>query len=335
MSNLILTDDDLIKAFIPPEGAEKALLVDGHVDLTYFMMSLPGNPHLSTLEEGPFTLEKMKASGCRLFAGALYCQDTFNGERSLSHLKKILDFTLTRFDEISILKNRRDLEKIKGAPDSAGTLLLLENADALAGNLLFMDALRAAGVWIVGLTHMGQNRLGDGNAVPFSEGLTGEGRAVIRALKKNGFLIDTAHLHPKCFWQLMDLVESPLITSHTGIREACNTPRNIDLEQAGEIVARKGLIGLTFNPEMLSPEGNAGVEDIFVHLDLVVQKFGPECAGLGSDFCGFEKAARGMEDITEVPNLVRIMLDHGYGEDAVGKIMGLNWLRLFEDLLSS
>lgn len=340
MTSLILSDTEQIEAFSIPDDHEKSrpkednIIVDGHVDLPFYMMRQKEDQPLSALEDGPFTLGKMKEAGVRLFAGALYCQDKFNGEGSLGHLKEILGFTLDHFDGIMVVKKSPDLERIKTEPDGLGTLLLLENADALAGNPLFVDELMEAGLRVVGLTHMGPNRLGDGNAVHYSDGLTDEGREVVRVLTEQGLLIDVAHLHPGCFWQLLDLCEGPIISSHTGIRNLCDIQRNLDLEQAGEIFARDGMVGITFNPEMLSLEGRARVEDIFVHMDMLVQKFGPDHVGIGSDFCGFEGAAEEMEDITKVPNLTRLMLAHGYGQEAVGKIMGLNWLRLYESILS-
>ncbi len=104
------------------------------------------------------------------------------------------------------------------------------------------------------------------------------------------------------------------------------------MEQAKEIIGRGGLVGVTFNPKMLAAEGRANLEHVFIHVDTLVQNFGPDGVGMGSDFCGFKEATEGLEDITKVPQLMDMMLDHGYGEEAVEKIMGLNWLRLYENL---
>jgi membrane dipeptidase len=53
---------------------------------------------------------------------------------------------------------------------------------------------------------------------------------------------------------------------------------------------------------------------------------------MGSDFCGFEQVAEGLEDVTKIPRLAEMMLEHGYGEGSVEKILGRNWLRLYENL---
>jgi membrane dipeptidase len=89
---------------------------------------------------------------------------------------------------------------------------------------------------------------------------------------------------------------------------------------------------VTFNPEMLTTGGRANLEHVFIHIDVLVQKFGPEGVGMGSDFCGFDQVAEGLEDVSKIPRLGEIMLGHGYGEGAVEKIMGLNWLRLYKSL---
>lgn len=311
---------------------KNSILVDGHVDLTYYLMHLSEDLPLSALEEGPFTLNKMREVGLRLFSSALYCQDKFNGEGALRHLREILNFTLDHFDEVRIIKGHGDLASVRKDPEIVGTLFLLENADALVGNLSFLEEVVQAGVRIVGLTHRGRNRIGDGDGVLAPRGFSPQGMEVIRVLDDLGLLIDVAHLHPKCFWRLLDAFKGLIVSSHTGIRAACDIQRNVDIQQAEEIIRRGGLLGVSFNPEMLTTRGRANLADVFIHIDVLVQKFGPEGVGMGSDFCGFDQAVEGLEDVTKIPHLARMMLEHGYGEEAVEKILGGNWLRLYESL---
>jgi membrane dipeptidase len=129
-------------------------------------------------------------------------------------------------------------------------------------------------------------------------------------------------------------MEGPIISSHTAIRELADIPRNLELKQIREIVQHGGLVGISFNPEMISPGGSADVEGVFIHIDAVVQKLGPMGIGIGSDFCGFYDTAKGLEDISGLNHLIGFMLDHGYSEQTVLEIMGLNWLRFFESLFS-
>jgi membrane dipeptidase len=331
---ITLPDSDFIKEFLQAKTEKDTsptqLYVDGHIDLPYFMIKHAPDMTFDEFDKGPFTPELARQSGVRFFATAIYCQDIFNGDSAFRHFQENLNFTVRHMENLLHVKNISDIDSLKEEEDKLGTLFLLENADALAEDNRHIHRLKEENIFIVGMTHAGTNRLADGNAVPHSDGITPEGREVIHILTENNILIDVAHLHPSCFWQLLDLVEKPIISSHTGIRDICDIPRNINLEQVKEIVERGGLVGITFNPEMLSLDKDADIDLIFRHLDTVVQKYGVDFVGIGSDFCGFDVPAHGMEDITGTKDLIKFMSSHGYKREDIDKIMGLNWLRIYE-----
>jgi membrane dipeptidase len=335
MGDLILTPDEKFIAEFQKTGAEKRTeplspVVDAHVDLPYYLDRNSPETVFGALKAGPFTLEKARHAGIKLFGTALYCEDRFNGAAARRHFEGLYDRAMKGIEPAPVITARADLDALLGDPEAVGTLLVLENADLLAENPGYAEELKFKGVRVVGLTHAGKNRLADGNDVGFPDGLTSEGRDAVRALSDNGLLIDVAHLHPACFWQLMRIHEGPVITSHTGIRSLFDTPRNVDLEQIREILQRGGMIGIAFNPEMLAPDGCAGLEDVFAHLDTVVQKFGPNAVGMGSDFCGFDTPAEGLEDVSRIGRLRERLLAGGYGNDAVAAILGRNWIDLFQ-----
>lgn len=333
---IVTPDEDLIeelsKEFKKAEPRPETLYVDGHIDLPYYMMNSAPQEKFDDLDQGPVTLRTLRESGVRLFTTSILCQDIYNGEKALSHFQHNLDFTKKIFDNLIQVKNKADIQEISNNRDVIGTIFLLKNADALTNNSSLIQSLRDTGIYIVGLTHTGTNQLADGNAVMHSGGITPEGRDVVHGLLDNNILIDVAHLHPSCFWKLMELVETPCVSSHTGIKERCGVPGNLDLEQIKQIVEREGLVGITFNPETLSTDGEAEIEDIFIHMDTVVQKFGPDFIAIGSDFGGFDKFTKGMEDLTGISNLEKIMADHGYKREDMEKILGLNWLRIIEKI---
>ncbi len=299
------------------------LLADAHVDIIYYMMKKDKVRPFSELEDGPYTIELMKNTGVRLIICALYCEDKFNGEGSRKRLSQIIDFMEENLKSPETVLTTSEIDALTHAQEDMGKILLLENADALVGNHNYIEEIIKHGIRIVGLTHQGKNRLGDGCGVPYPDGITDEGREVIYLLIENGLIIDVAHLHPKCFWELMRMIESPIICSHTGVREIFSTPRNIDLEQAKEIIERGGIIGISFNPEMLSQDRKFSIELVFSHLDTLVQKFGPDGICIGSDLGGFDMTDKKI-DINIVRELMDIMLRYGYGEDASKDILGLN-----------
>jgi membrane dipeptidase len=314
----------------PYDRVGPALVVDGHVDLPYFMWARGRDLVFSQLTKGPFTRRKALDAGVRLFFTALYCEDRFNGDGALAHFKEVHRFTLDLLDEVSIVHDQEGLRRLSSDPAEMGTLFILENGDALAGDDRLVEALRAMGICAVGLTHAGPNRLADGNAVRHSRGLTRDGISLCRTLGKHGVVVDVAHLHPRCFWHLMDLTDGPVICSHTGVRERFDIQRNLNLSQAETISRRGGIVGVTFNPEMLSGDGKADLEQVFAHLDSLVERCGPGSVGIGSDFCGFEWPVPGLEDIGGIENLKECLAYHGYQPEAIAHILGLNWLDFLE-----
>lgn len=294
--------------------------MDGHVDLPYHAETKGLKAPLSEWREGPFTQAGAEEAGLVLWGTALYCADAFNGEGAYRRYREVLETARRLLGDIPVLKAQWE-------GDASGTFLILENADCLADTPSRVDEVAEAGVRVVGLTHSGGNRLADGNAVRFSDGLTASGREVVKALGSRGLLPDVAHLHERCFWDLMRLHEGPVLSSHTGVREACDIPRNISIGQAKEIMERGGLVAVTVNPEMLTPQRRASLYDVYVHIDILVQRLGPEAVGLGSDFCGFDEPAEGLEDVSCLGKIADLLLRKGYGEDGVSAIMGKNWIR--------
>jgi membrane dipeptidase len=193
--------------------------------------------------------------------------------------------------------------------------------------------LKARGFVTVGLTHAGRNRLGDGNGVRSPEGLTPKGREVVQALDRQGFILDVAHLSEPCFREAVELFHGPLISSHTGFRRTCDTPRNLSDEQVDLILTRGGVIGVTVNPEMLTPDGNATLRDVFEQADRLAQRYGYRGVAVGSDFGGFDGICRGLEHVGRFERLGGLFEAEGYPGEAVAAILGGNWYRLYASRL--
>jgi membrane dipeptidase len=67
------------------------------------------------------------------------------------------------------------------------------------------------------------------------------------------------------------------------------------------------------------------------HIDAVVQLVGDDYVGLGSDFDGISITPRGIAHAGEMPNITREMLNRGYSEERIRKILGGNFMRVFKE----
>jgi len=309
---------------------EEEFIVDGHVDAVHQMFESHSNVPFEELSDLPVTLDKMKSANVLAAVFALYCPDIHNGAESSGFLSRLVDYAEKYLTGLPHIKSAQDLNDCI-RQKRPGMIWLIENADGL---LEFDRAkLAQAGIRIAGLTHQGKNRIGDGNNVPFPEGLTGEGKALVKELAGEGFAFDTAHLAEPGFRDLARICEGPLISSHTGVRALADIPRNLTKSQVAAILERKGVIGIAADPAMLALSGKASIEDIFRHIDWIAQSFDVDGIAIGTDFCGFFTPNAGFEEIARMPDLARIMREHGYPQAGIKKIMGENWRGFYESLL--
>ena len=69
------------------------------------------------------------------------------------------------------------------------------------------------------------------------------------------------------------------------------------------------------------------------HFDHAVTVAGVDHVGLGSDFDGADdQFPEGMEDISKIPNLVRGLMERGYSDEDILKILGGNTLRVMREV---
>jgi membrane dipeptidase len=66
------------------------------------------------------------------------------------------------------------------------------------------------------------------------------------------------------------------------------------------------------------------------HIEHVARVGGIDHVGLGSDFDGIAAAPEGMEDVTGFPRIAQALLDRGYAEEEIRKVLGGNMLRVLE-----
>lgn len=81
------------------------------------------------------------------------------------------------------------------------------------------------------------------------------------------------------------------------------------------------------------PYPYASVDDVVAHIDRVRKKVGIEHIGLGSDYDGVGNTLpTGLKDVSSYPVLIDALLNHGYSESDIAKIMGENVLRVMEQV---
>jgi len=65
------------------------------------------------------------------------------------------------------------------------------------------------------------------------------------------------------------------------------------------------------------------------HIDYVVKLAGINYVGLGSDFDGISSLPKELDDVSFLPNITKELLNRGYSEEDIKKILGGNFMRVF------
>lgn len=202
-------------------------------------------------------------------------------------------------------------------------LLAIEGAHALEGRIENLEEFYKGGVRMIGLTHFFDNELGGSAHGVDKGGLTDFGTKAVRKMEELGIIIDLAHASPELFDDVMSVAKKPLVVSHTGVKATCNNIRNLSDEQLRKVAANGGLVGIAlFKGATCGSDAKAQARAI-AH---AVQVAGIDHVSLGSDWDG---AVDAPYDITGLPMLVDELIQLGFSDGDIKKVMGGNAKRFF------
>ncbi len=68
------------------------------------------------------------------------------------------------------------------------------------------------------------------------------------------------------------------------------------------------------------------------HIDHVAQVAGIDHVGLGSDFDGFPILPEGLHSAADLPRITAALVERGYREEQLHKLLGGNLLRVFDEV---
>jgi membrane dipeptidase len=221
--------------------------------------------------------------------------------------------------------------------------------------------LHRLGLRIGQLTWNERNSIGCGCLEVPDTGLSQFGRVVVREMNHVGIAIDLAHAGGRTIQETADLSETPVIVSHANVRRLTDNPRNLTDEVLKSVAARNGVVGITAYSPFCEPR--AGVrptlKDVVNHIAYAVDLIGVDHVGIGSDFFEGESLVRfehlfrvrypdvvrhytldtvyaeGFDRVACFPRLTEALVDRGYKDADILKLLGGNFLRVFREIWKS
>ena len=343
-----------------PESTEERItrlhgqgIVDLHFDLPMFLYD---NRDRKNLLASDF-LPEFEAGDIGTAAAGIYIKDQYVPGKALEVALGQVARIYVEVERCNRFTICRSYAQIKHAREQGkmGLLITMEGAEPLGTDLNLLYVFYELGLRVIGLTHARGNATGSGGVFAPTgsspKGLTGFGCELVRECERLGVIVDLAHINPAGFDDILENTTGPVIVSHTNARKYYDIERNISDEQIKVVGARRGVIGI--NSVLVSPKKENSTLDRYVdHVAYVIDLIGIDGVGIGFDFFEFiyrrwsedeqAKFHQKFPNMHFIPDLLRHgqarnltakLIERGFDDGQIEKILFRNWMRIFEELL--
>jgi membrane dipeptidase len=294
-------------------------------------------------------LERYRASGHSVVSLNIG-MDLNTIEQNMSTLAHFRHWVKRHDEHFMLIDKAEDVERAK-ATNKLGICFDLEGAATIGGQVSMIEMYYELGVRWMLIAYNRNNAVG-GGCLDDDEGLTDFGRGVLDEMARVGMVVCCSHTGWKTARQVLDHVQGPVIFSHSNAYAVYEQPRNIPDDLILACAASGGVVGLNGISRFIGKDRDGNLDNsndaVFRHLDHMVQLVGPDHVGMGFDYVfdieelvhyyksrpdlfptsrGYPTPAP-MVEPERLPSLIGMMLDHGYPDDAIRKIVGGNHLRV-------
>lgn len=338
---------------------ENSIIIDG--------LGFPGGLSIDeTAPLSPVELEQVSQSGltaAHLTVGAVGTMPPLNA------FEKIV-WDIARWD-LQIEKNPDVLSPVRRSADilaakSAGSMGLiygLQDGVSFEDDLDRLEALHQLGIRVIQPTYNRRNLLGDGCMEPADAGLSRAGIDAIERMNALGILVDLSHCGRRTAADAITVSNRPVSFTHTGCYALAEHPRHRTDEEIKSVAETGGVFGIYIMP-YLAKGKQPTAADVIAHIEHALDVAGEDHVSIGTDgtVSPTELSAEFIEQFRKTTaerkslgiaapfetetgylfasdlntprrfeTLAQLLLNRGYSEVLVGKILGGNLLRLFSE----
>ena len=296
----------------------------------------------------------LRAGGVTAINATIAIWDDY--ESTLKNITKYLEWFQEFADLIVHVKTTDDIYKAKAA-NRTGIIFGWQNASPIGNELNRLRLFYELGVRIIQLTYNERNLLGNGCYERTDEGLSRFGLAVVEEMNRLGILIDLSHVGDRTTLDAIENSNQPVAITHANARSQIDHPRNKTDEAIKLLVEHGGVIGANAFPMFFNKGFETTLDEYIDAIDYLVQMVGINHVAVGTDFCTEQPrsffewlfASQGripakevaytpepyshlkdFKDQTEWVRLAEGLQKRKYADKDIEKILGKNWLELFE-----
>ncbi len=272
--------------------------------------------------------------------------------------------------EIEFALGSEDLERIHNKGKVAA-LVAVEGGNAIENSLAVLKTYYQSGVRMMALTHDDTTDWADA-ALDLSKhkGLAPFGEQVVVEMNRLGMAIDLSHCAPETISDVLALTKAPVLFSHSGAHAVAPHSRNLNDATLQAVTKNGGVVLVNFYAGFLSadsvkayntrtkdaalfrkqfktdaefqaalgpwlkdhPLPTTSVQNVVDHIDHIAKVAGIDHVGLGSNFDGIVSVPKHLEDVSCFPHITQELLNRGYAEADIKKVLGGNTLRVLKQV---
>ena len=256
-----------------------SIVVDTHADTISRMVDPPNNTHgihddpdrarehypiedqgidiSKRLEDGHLDLPRIFEGGlgvqwwsCFVYSGYIAKKETV--DRSLVLIDALKRFEKMHPEQIGLALTAEDCRNMVKQGKHA-VVPCIEGGHAINDNLAILRQYWDLGVRYITLTHFNTNNWADSSTdAAKNNGLSLFGVEVVKEMNKLGMVVDVSHVSDKTFWDTIEVVNKPLMASHSSSWEICKHPRNMKDDMLKAVATNGGVVCVNFCPPFVS-----------------------------------------------------------------------------------
>jgi microsomal dipeptidase-like Zn-dependent dipeptidase len=235
-----------------------------------------------------------------------------------------------------------------------------QNPSPMEDDIRLVEILHTLGARFMQLSYNNQSLLASGCYETNDTGITRMGKAVIEEMNRVGLVVDMSHSAERSTLEAIEISSRPIVISHANPgfwQPALRNKSDTVLRQLG---VSGGMLGFSIYPHHLKGKGDCTLQSFCEMIAATAELMGVDHIGLGSDLCqdqpdsvvewmrvgrwtknidygegsagnaGFPPMPGWFNDNRDFDNVEQGLRDAGFSDEDIGKIMGGNWLRFFD-----
>lgn len=303
---------------------------------------------------------------CGTYAGPDRLATAFERSvRKIANAQAIIDALR---DDMLLIRNAGDIERAH-TEGRHGVIIDFQNTLALGDDLDRIDLFYGLGLRMVQLTYNLHTLVGDGCTDRHQGGLTWFGQEMVRRLNAANIIVDVSHCSEQIGWDAMEISTAPVIVSHSSSKAIARHDRGKSDELARAVAEQGGYFGVVTLPGFIRETPGASLDDVVAQITHLVDVCGIDHVGIGTDkagpgpgtssqveypasmpaglegdfnWTGFraeehriteEYQLDGFECLADWPNITVALSQAGFTEDELRKLLGLNYLCVFREIV--